>query len=152
MRLIFLLLALTHAVACSGPISSQAAIHPGDGSRMTIVKDIYYQFLNDAARFNVSTISVSVGFVAEQQLVQPNGEHWKGICFYRTRTIFLSREDFDESLMSDRKAMLYHELGHCALNQPHFESQVDLMNHLIPDEVRYNLAPYAAIMFQRSRQ
>jgi hypothetical protein len=76
-------------------------------------------------------------------LMSPNAI---GICFYlmKPRLILISQDFWDRATPIQREMVIYHELGHCALDRPHTEAtspwgnQISLMYPSIFNERMYD--------------
>ena len=75
----------------------------------------YYanQFYQDAITYNVDASSVK--FVFEDKLIHSSGKRAAGICSCGTNIITIDRKIWSRYIERQRRELIYHEMGHCAL-------------------------------------
>ena len=87
-------------------------------------------FLLDAGRSGIFPIASQRKLVSVQYGEVPDSA--VGICYqYPARYWIVIRPglDYDAFLM---RTLLYHELGHCLLDLPHYYGGTDIMNEMLP--------------------
>lgn len=57
-----------------------------------------------------------------------------GMCYTKSRKVEIASVHWPYQGPCVRRALLYHELGHCVLDLEHSEVKEDLMFHQLPDE------------------
>lgn len=90
------------------------------------------QFETDAARYGITltTADVSVVFVGESEMWNPATlAYSQGICTVSSSglTIRLLKPYWNKAGIWTKRALMYHELGHCILGRRHSSSMQSLM-------------------------
>lgn len=86
----------------------------------------YYKLLNDNCKSKKFTTD---DFIAIE-FVEKNND-WIGLCIYKINgyQIYINKEFWDRSLDETKRLLMYHELSHCVLGQPHID---DPYNYMYP--------------------
>jgi len=73
--------------------------------------------------------------IFEDKFPSPLGDNVIGYCQAPWTVSFL-KPYWDRASAADRMTLVYHELGHCALNLDHYDEGQDIMNtYLLPGDI-----------------
>lgn len=91
-------------------------------------------FSADALKRNIPCIQTRKA-IMEEHFPDNMGENVIGYCSAPWTISFL-KPYWDRASAADRMTLVYHELGHCALNLDHYDEKNDIMNtYLLPGDV-----------------
>lgn len=78
------------------------------------------QYMKKDPEYKVPKIHIGIGEFKDFnfRIVSPNAI---GVCYYlkRPRVIVVDKRFWDQASPMEREMVVFHELGHCALNRPH---------------------------------
>lgn len=119
-----------------------------DGKLLTQVES----FSQDAVKRNVPcryTVKASL----DENFSKSVGETVIGYCLIPWR-VSIRKAFWDRASASERMALIYHELGHCALGLEHYDEKTDIMNtYLLPSDVADNKWDQLVnTMFERTKE
>lgn len=130
-----------------GPILSckTEIIHRRRAEDDCTVEQLVYQFHNQLRpmleAFSKDALSRGVPClrtrkaVIQEDLPPELGENVIGYC-QAPWTVAFKKAYWDAGSAADRMTLVYHELGHCALNLDHYDEGQDIMNtYLLPGDI-----------------
>jgi len=98
-----------------------------------ILRPYLYEWCESAEEYGIDYIVVLSGI--DSILYEELPEPYLGLCFPDGLTIINANISPTDTFTN--KLILYHELGHCALNYGHFDDGgLDIMNSILMDEQR----------------
>lgn len=160
----FLLLLLVWLLSSCGPeFACRAEVIPTKNlgaDECTMANLVYHvddplrsqveSFSADARKRNVPC-TITAKITLEDRLAKSSENNVIGYCLSPWRVTIL-QSFWEEAPASERLALIYHELGHCALGLDHYDEKPDIMNTYILNEfeLEKNWDKLVTIMFERA--
>lgn len=97
--------------------------------RNSAIKPYADQFYADAKRYGIKAREANVSYHIIQPPIHKDMPKAVGVCFYGevSSFILISRAYWRKATPNERKALVYHELAHCALSLKHTKNPQALM-------------------------
>jgi len=97
------------------------------------LRTTFVQFMEDADKYKVQPDVFRLITVFKDELSFGTAAY----CIPRTNTVVVSKPVFNSLSPEGRKALLYHEWGHCTLKRDHVETVVNLPFATCPASIMY---------------
>lgn len=127
------------STSCGSAFACKTEVIPrrDQGPAPCTVDNVVYQF-NEKLRVQIESFSADAlkrevpclmtrRAIMEEKFPDKMGENVIGYCAAPWTISFL-KSYWDNASAADRMTLVYHELGHCALNLDHYDSKIDIMN------------------------